>query len=878
MATKTQIGAVIGIEGATKYMQTMKNLARDTKVFKADMEALTSSFDKNGKSIDQLNKQKKILQKLIDNENKKLVEQNRLMDQVNDSILDGSISTEKWVTAHKEIQTEIDKTTTNLNKYEQQLKELNEDNALTLAADAWKNATSKTGEVLKDIGETFTKYVTLPIVGGFTASVKAYSDWETAMTGVKKTTGMAGEELDKLGHGIQDMALETSFSSNELAKIAQIAGQLGIRGADNILHFTKIVSDMGLATDLTAEDAATSLARIFNITEGGVNEGTIEKLEKIGDVIVHLGNNTATTEPEITAMANRMASAAHTAGLTTEEIFALSAALSSVGITAEAGGSTIGQVLSKLDKDVAEWVKDGEGDLIRIAEISGMSAKQFAAAWEKEPVRAFEAFVTGLGNLEDGSDNINIILDELSMAGIRESNMLKALAEAQDNGTDSSHIFTESLRLMEEAYGGVNEKGEKWSALQEEADAANKTSAVKFMQLKESLIQLGDAIGEQIVPVLIPFVEKLTDIIRSLRDMDDETKQNILKFLGLVAVIGPVISSIGNLMIFVAKLKASIAVLKGAGGITGLINALSGTNGKGGLMSAFTTVSTFIKDKFIPLLGTNAGGLGFALASVALMFAGAKDAAEKMNKKMYESAEACEYVAQRYHWTEEKVNEFGYTWDENGHLVELGTQRMQTAVEDTTDAILYDVDFLKSMVQDKAKQTVDDVATAIEEETPTVQEAGYKMVITGVDDPITEEMAAAQSHGAELTANFASGIESNQGLVARAASWIASTVRSFLHFSEPDIGPMSNFHTWMPDMMSEMASGIRDNMYLVENALGSLTGTMANQLNNNYASAGMNNGMMVTINVSGNNMNSMEVANLVERKLLNEVKRNRYAY
>lgn len=138
------------------------------------------------------------------------------------------------------------------------------------------------------------------------------------------------------------MAKEMPTSAVEIAGVAEAAGQLGIQ-TDNILGFTKTMVMLGDSTNLSADEAATALARLANIT--GMPQDSFQKL---GSTIVALGNNFATTESEITAMGLRIAGAGSQVGMTEAQIMSFSAALSSVGIEAEAGGSAFSTLLSNM--------------------------------------------------------------------------------------------------------------------------------------------------------------------------------------------------------------------------------------------------------------------------------------------------------------------------------------------------------------------------------------------------------------------------------------------------------------------------------------------------------------------------------------------------
>ena len=81
--------------------------------------------------------------------------------------------------------------------------------------------------------------------------------------------------------------------------------------------------------------------------------------------------------------------------------------------------------------------------------------------------------------------------------------------------------------------------------------------------------------------------------------------------------------------------------------------------------------------------------------------------------------------------------------------------------------------------------------------------------------------------GADISRNIASGIRSRAGEVASAARSVAGSVRAYLHFSEPDAGPLADFHTYMPDMMGQLAAGIRAGIPGVTAAVGQVADSIA---------------------------------------------------
>ncbi len=131
--------------------------------------------------------------------------------------------------------------------------------------------------------------------------------------------------------GLRKLATQLPASHQEIAGVAEAAGQLGIK-TENVVSFTKTMIDMGESTNMSAETAATSLARLANITKLPQDQ-----FSNLGASIVDLGNNFATTESEITEMALRLAGAGSQIGLSQGDILGLAATLSSVGVEAEMG-------------------------------------------------------------------------------------------------------------------------------------------------------------------------------------------------------------------------------------------------------------------------------------------------------------------------------------------------------------------------------------------------------------------------------------------------------------------------------------------------------------------------------------------------------------
>ncbi|HER0864692.1 TPA: phage tail tape measure protein [Streptococcus pyogenes] len=352
------------------------------------------------------------------------------------------------------------------------------------------------GDSVAGVGAAFTRGVTAPIVAGAGYAIKAAVDYESAFAGVKKTVDeTATVSYAKLSQGIRQMAKELPASAVEIAHVAEAAGQLGVKTGD-ILSFSRTMIDLGESTNLSAEEAATSIAKIANITGLASSE-----YSRFGSAVVALGNNFATTEKDIVAMTNRIAASGKLAGLTNQEMLALATAMSSVGIEAEAGGTAMTQSLSAIERAVAS----GGDNLNKFAQIANMSSADFARAWKEKPIVALQEFIKGLGQLDKQGESATKVLDELGLSGIRQSNMLKSLGLASET--------------LGKALGISNKAWKENTALTDEANKRYETTESKLKMLKNEVNDVAIEFGGPLVDALRNGLEAGKPIIQMAADL-----------------------------------------------------------------------------------------------------------------------------------------------------------------------------------------------------------------------------------------------------------------------------------------------------------------------------------------------------------------------
>lgn len=393
----------------------------------------------------------------------------------------------------------------------------------------------------------------------FASCAQASMDFESAITGVAKTTDLTDEELSAMSDSIKALSTEIPATTEEIAAVAEAAGQLGIQ-KDALLDFTEIMTMLGTATNMTADEAATALARFANITGMAT-----DNYGRLGSVIVDLGNNFATTESEIVAMGTRLASAGKLAGLTEPEIMALAAAMSSVGIEAEAGGTAMTQTLNAIEKAVAK----GGDDLAEFARIAGMSSEEFSSAWKNDAMSALTSFIGGLGKLDEQGESTVLVLEDLGLTGIRQSNMLKALGLAADQMT-----------------GAVNTANTAWqqnTALTNEANKRYATAQSRLAMMQNAYNNLKVAIGDAYTPALSEAYGVGTKVLNEITKFVQANPGVVAAITGLSTALGAAAVAAA---VFALKAKIAAAAAAFLTTVTPGVNVIMGVAAAVGVVTA----------------------------------------------------------------------------------------------------------------------------------------------------------------------------------------------------------------------------------------------------------------------------------------------------
>jgi len=578
------------------YNKTFKAAQEELAAMQKEIQSLSktqsdiTAYQKQQTAVENTRKRLELLQQQYDNIQKEIQQTGEFSADLQNKLLAK--------------QQQIDKTTSSLNRQTEKLDEMGDalkeagvdmddlgqsSAQLTNRIDALKKEQEEVAEGAQTFGNKASQAfgavheaivaagiatALKEVYGYFADCAQASMDFESAMTGVAKTTDLTDDELSAMSDAIKEMSTEIPATTEELAAIAESAGQLGIH-KESLLDFTEIMAMLGTSTNMTADEAATSLSRLANIT--GMSQ---EDFDRLGATIVDLGNNLATTEKEIVDMSLRIAGAGAQVNMTEAEIMAFSGALSSVGIEAEAGGSAFSTLISNMSLAVQQG---GDG-LEQFADVAGMSASEFAAAFEDDAAGAIIQFIQGLGNMESEGRSAIAVLDDMGLSDIRMRDALLRAAGASD-------VFTNALQIGSNAW-------DENTALVNEASKRYATTQSQLTMMQNAYKNLKVAIGDAYTPALQKAYSVGTQVLNAVSQFIKQNPALVNAITAFVGVLGLVVAALAAYTVGAKVAAAASAMLTAA--IPGVNIIMGVAAAVAGVTAAIAALATAAANDAVP--------------------------------------------------------------------------------------------------------------------------------------------------------------------------------------------------------------------------------------------------------------------------------------
>lgn len=374
------------------------------------------------------------------------------------------------------------------------------------------------------------------------------------------------------------------------------------------------------------------------------------------------------------------------------------------------------QTLAAIESAVAA----GGEDLQKFATVAGESAQEFADKWKNHPIEAIQDFIRGLGKLDEKGESATMVLDDMQLSGVRQSNMLKSLALAADTMT-----------------GAVDLSNKAWSentALTNEASTRYETTESKLRMLKNQVVDMAIDFGGPFVDALKngleaskPLIQTLSDMAKKFNELSPAQQQHIMKWLAISAAAGPALSILGKLTTGLGSMfKVFGSVNSGIGKLVGKLAPMaSGLTGVGSAAGGAAGAAS----NFGGAVGLLSNPLGLVVGGAAALAGGLVVLA---NAKQHATEQA-----QKYGTT--------LSGETKGALDQFGTAVTNTKIAMTNfeTGAVQSADNVKTAVSDMMKQITD----GAEKSKARIDELAQKFGFTD------EQVAAAKAKQDQIVQN-----------------------------------------------------------------------------------------------------------------------------
>ena len=493
---------------------------------------------------------------------------------------------------------------------------------------------------LMELGMTLSTSVTPAIVAMGAYAIDAANNIDSAYRDMRKTVNGTEEDFEALRQAAVDFSTTHVTGADQILEIQAIGGELGV-AVEDLETFATTVSNLEVATDLDADEAATSLGQLDNI----MNDLSGSTMPAFSDALVRLGNNGASTESQIVEIAKRIGAMGSIVGMSTPEVLAWASSIASTGQNAEAAGTAISNTMSDIETAVA-----GGGEALEaFAQVSGMSAQQFADMWSADSSTAMKSFIEGLVRIEESGGSADATLQDLGITAVRQKQAIEGIMQTIGG-------LGENLQMSNNAWNGVSDQwGEAGDAANEAEKKAEGFSG-SLARMQNVAQVLASELGESLTPMIDAVADVLGDLGQWFAETPDGFKQMVAAAGTLTAALGPLLlagraisSARKDLQAFRAAFGAASSAADAAGtaigglkgGLIGLGVAIAGI----GITALVSHLAEMEEEARVNERATT--GLAEACKMAGESMASEFESAESLSDRVKEVAEASDSSTQR---------------------------------------------------------------------------------------------------------------------------------------------------------------------------------------------------------------------------------------
>lgn len=792
-------GITIEIGGDTTKLQTaLKQVNSQISQTQSNLKDINKLLKFDPGNAELLAQKQKNLSEAITATEEKLKKEKEALEQ-----LENASNSSETVKEQEALKREIIDTENSLKSLNKEMKNFGSVGAQQIAAVGDKM--KAVGDKMKSIGQSMTKYVTGPIIAMGTASITAFNEVDEGMDNIAKKTGATGDALEEMEGILKDIttSIPTDFATAGNA-IGEVNTRFGVTG-DKLEELSSKFIKFATLNDTDVSSSIDSVQKALS------NYGlTADDAGQLLDRLNAVGQQTGVSVETLTEGLISNAAAFQELGMSIDESVVFMGMMEKSGANAE----TVMQGLRKALKNAANDgvpLKDALSDLQ-------------------------DTILNGTGSM----DGLTAAYDLFGRSG---DQIYAAVKEGTLNFEDFAAVLDDVSGSVEQTFEGTLDPIDQMKVL--------------FNELKI----LGAEIAVPLMEMLLPVMEDLKDIVGQLseawRGLSDEQKENVIKGLEVLAVLGPILTMLGSLISTIGSIMTMAPAISGA--LSGIPAALSGIGT--GLSGAFAAAGTAISGVASGLAGVIAVA-GPIIAAISLVIAAIvvwvknwdaiKEAAkvfceevvykiEDLKNQLTANFTLIKTVAE-FVWNNIKtsvtnavdnlksavINGFNTLrqnvtsamntikstvtsiWTAIKTVVTSAMNAVKTNVSSAWSAISGAISSVLGTIRSGVVSTMQNMVAGVQSAVGNVA-AAVSGIGTTIHNAISGAIAGALSWGADICKNIAQGIRNGIGQIKSAAAEAAKAIGDRLHFSEPDVGPLSDFHTYMPDMIDLMVKGINDN-------------------------------------------------------------------
>lgn len=657
-----------------------------------------------------------------------------------------------------------------------------------------------TGEKLQTVGNKISSVgqKLLPVTGVVTGLGTA-ADFDSAMSRVAAVSGATGLDFDSLRDKAREMGAKTKFSATEAADAMNYMAMAGwktedmLSGIEGVMYLAA-ASGEDLAT---TSDIVTDALTAFGLTAADSGH--------FADVLAAASSNANTNVSMMGETFKYCAPVAGALGFSVEDTAEAIGLMGNAGIKASQAGTSMRSIMTNLTGDV-KLSGAAIGD-VTIATTNADGSMRSLSAILADCRVAF----SGMTEAEK-ANNAETLVGKNAMSGF-----LALMNAAPED--------------IEKVSGAVNNCKD---AAKNMADTMQDNLEGQLTILKSQLQELAISFGDLLMPAVRSIVPGLQGMVDVLNAMSDGVKRVIMIVALLAAALGPVLiiigktlSAIGTIMTWAPKLAGAISAVKGA------FAALSATMMANPIAIVIAAIAALVV-VFIYLWNTNEEFRQFWIRLWNEIKKVAVQVWTAVSQFLVSAWNGIRNTAVAV-WNGIRTV---ITTVMNGIRTVIST--VWNGIRTIISTVLNGIRGTVNSVWNGIRNTISSVVNGIKNTVSGAFNAmwsGIRSTISGIYNTIRDGLGNAVNYitglasagwrwGADIINGIVNGIRSCIGAVASAVTDVANTIRSHLHFSVPDEGPLTDFESWMPDFMSGLAEGIEKSRGMVKAAVNSVAADM----------------------------------------------------